>query len=115
MWKASNLGIEILIARRAQEQGEEKNKGKWAKIKREVEGDRRWKKAGNDEIRRSAEDGKREVRSTPKMDRGTRLARTMPPRKASENHTSGSRVVNCSSIRLEVGGFAACIVSFIIA
>jgi hypothetical protein len=38
-----------------------------------------------------------------------RLAKTIPAKKASENHTSGSRVVSCSCKRLIVEGFAACI------
>ena len=47
-----------------------------------------------------------------KMCRESRLAKTIPARKASENHTKGSRVVSCSCIRLGGEVFATCIVIF---
>ena len=43
-------------------------------------------------------------------DRETRLPRTIPVRKTSENHISGGCVVKRS--RKDVGGFAACIDAF---
>src|SRR6266511_1101895 len=48
------------------------------------------------------------------MENDTRLARTIPARKASENHISGSRDI-CSCTRFHVRGFVACIVPFMIA
>ena len=39
----------------------------------------------------------------------TRLAKTIPARKTSENHINGSCVVSRSDMRLDVGGLAACI------
>jgi hypothetical protein len=48
----------------------------------------------------------------PQNEKETRLARTIPPRKASENHISGSRVINDSGMRVVVEGFTACIVVF---
>jgi hypothetical protein len=45
----------------------------------------------------------------------TRLARTIPARKRSENHRSGSREVKDSGMRPRLEGFAACIVLFMIA
>ena len=42
------------------------------------------------------------------IERETKLARTIPARNASENHISGSWV-NCSCMRLDVEGVAACI------
>ena len=47
--------------------------------------------------------------------RDTRLARIIPAMNASENHISGRCVINCSGIRLVVGGFAACMMPRIIA
>jgi hypothetical protein len=47
-----------------------------------------------------------------KMCREIRLASTIPARNASENHISGSRVVSCSCMRLDMGELAACIVVF---
>ena len=46
------------------------------------------------------------------IEREIKLAKTMPARKASENHISGSCVVNCSCMRLDVDELAACIVVF---
>jgi hypothetical protein len=42
----------------------------------------------------------------------TKLAKTIPPRKASENHISGSCVVSRSCMRFDAGVFAACIDGF---
>ena len=43
------------------------------------------------------------------IEREIKLARTIPARNASENHISGSFVVNCSCMRLDAEELAACI------
>src|SRR4026208_1594033 len=104
MWKALNRGNEYsyLAAPRNKAKRSTKKNGE---TKKGREGRRRARRRET-RIRRSAKT-KRAIHT--KIWRDTRLARTIPARKASENHTSGSRVVSCSCMRLRGGVSAACI------